>query len=235
MGSLRLWSWVHWTDLLTQHPEREGCPGAGMKKPAFEGSWQNQSNRKATSAERTKVAKKNCQSFHNLGKIYSLKTRWNSILCACRKEQCWNVPPVGMNAFSARWQMEIGSGTHSQWKRHTSRWLLGKGQLIKLSCDDFRFSKEERSSSHWEGCRGTPRYQAWFWRDYGLRLLCSSIAFLPLLSVGTDGTNLSQGQNVLLNRTWVSPELILQNLGAKLPPHKAHFTFQDRHCYFKVS
>lgn len=133
MDELCLWSCFYLTELFTHHNERKGCQYTRIKKLGFECSWQNKSNKKATSAEHTKAAKENCQSCHNLKKLYSLKIKWKFILRAYRKEQCSNLVPHWNECFLDRitnenWIRDTFSmkKTHCQmasWQRKGKSWL----------------------------------------------------------------------------------------------------------------
>lgn len=172
--------------------------------------------------------------------------KWNesaaSALAGKNGAQIWT--PAGTDASSTREQMKIGSGTHFQWKRHSARWLLGRGEgeLIKLSRDDFRSSKVQLSNFLLRRIKDIQvlgmvltllRFKVtlqfhWF----------SAIAF----NKERHRINLNQEQNFLLSRTWVSPELILWNLGAKHTPYRAHWLSKQklmycsltRHCFVKL-
>lgn len=124
-------------------------PVHGTKKPPFECSWQNKSNKKATSAEHKKAAKKNCQSFHNLKEIYSLKIKWKFILSAYRKEQCSNmVPPLEwmLSRQDNKWKLDQGHIFNEKDALPDGFLAKEREELIKLSCDDFKFSKVQFSN-----------------------------------------------------------------------------------------
>lgn len=150
MDELYLGSWVYLTELFPHHNERKGCQYPGTKKPAFECSWQNKSNQKAASAEHTKAAKKNCQSFHNLTKIYSLKIKWKFILHAYWKEQwCSNLVPHWNECFTRqdnKWKLDQGHIFNEKDTLPDGFLAKEREELIKLSCDDFKFSKVQFSN-----------------------------------------------------------------------------------------
>lgn len=89
-------------------------------------------------------------------------------------------------------------------------------ELIKLSCDDFRFSKVLLNNFLLR--RINEDFQV---RCMVLILLrCKIILLFHCFSAiafnkEKHKVNLNWEQNFLLNRTWISPELTLWNLGAK--------------------
>lgn len=214
MDLLCLWSWVDFTYLFTNHNEREGSQSARTKKPSSECSWRNKSHRKAISAEHTKIAKKNCQSFHNLKKIYSLKTKWKFMLCACRKEQCSNWLPHWSESFlykvtNENWIRDTFSmkKTHCQmafWQRKGKSWL--NCHVITSNSAKYGLATSAEKDKGHSGTR------------HGLTLLRFKITLqfhwfsANAFNKGRDKINLNQEQNFLLNGTWVFPELILWTL-----------------------
>lgn len=154
MDELHLWSCVYLTDLFTQHNERKGCQYSRSKKPAFECSWQNKSNKKATSAKHMKVAKKNCQSFHNLKKIYSLKIEWKLLLSAYRKEQYSDLVAHWNECLLDRVKIENWMrDTFSMKKTHCqmASWQRKGKSLLNCHVMPSNSAKCSLATSCWEG------------------------------------------------------------------------------------
>lgn len=103
-------------------------------------------------------------------------------------------------------------------------------EFIKLSCDDFKFGKVQPSNFLLRRIKGDIQVLCMVLTLLSFEITLQSHWFSAIaFNKEKHKINHKQEQNFLLNRTWVSPQLILWNLGAKHTPHKTRFTFQEKH------
>lgn len=185
-----------------------GGPCTPTEMPAFECSKQNKETRKQyqQSIHHKQIA--NHSTTNNL----LVENQMNSILSASLNEQCSDLVPLWGGMLLSRQQKQIGSGHIFSRKDTWPDGFLAKERedLIKLSCDGFRFSQELLCNDSLEMIKEDTQvlgmFMTWFRFSVALWLLWFSI--IPF-SKTKYKINFTQEEHFLLNKTWVFSELNL--------------------------